>query len=576
MAALEGELVALWRSRFGADPPDWARNVDLQNVDGQVEKCRQRVEALKRQLEKELFLLEWLEGVQCRKRGEATETHQEALPLSTTVPPPREGTLAFVVGRPSPSPTKRIRLTHSDSSLSSPGHFERKRQVDSSDELLAKRLSNRRQAHKSWSVSGFDTVLKQGNSPPGGESQTSEGRRRSLSDSAVPPESRKAQKASQAAMSDKERTLSPIPDVVLPVSTASTNSPSDSSSLCESPFSRGQVSPCSSPAALSPGRLSGGDEDRRNSNSTILHESESDEDDEDDDDELLASVDTVVPRRRDSDTAVLDAYENSSSVGRGKRRTLVKKNDRRSSSMEEGGEKTPTDSLSGVPPEEPDILEQGITSLMASRARLGSDALQISDAGLVMNQEASLLQDDDNDDSQSADDSMGEGERGETNSVNDLEMSGDHSSYGGHHSYSDLAEATITYILRDTIFAGSNNSRSNSVSSLPGRDGSSASPDSYSSKHGVNLRPNSHRRRSHKRSARVMENAFSEEDLQDEEKIAQMLQEIQDNSSFSSHSPRSPSPSSEFSSNPASPTHSSDFFCDPSLSVSLLSTLSEF
>ena len=558
MAALEeieDELVALWRSRFGADPPDWARNVDLQNVDGQVEKCRQRVEALKRQLEKELFLLEWLEGVRCRKRGEATETHQEALPLSTTVPPPREGTLAFVVGRPSPSPTKRIRLTHSDSSLSSPGHLERKRQVDSSDELLAKRLSNRRQAHKSWSISGFDTVLKQGNSSPGGESQTSEGRRRSLSDSAVPSESRKAKKASQATMSDKERTLSPIPDVVLPICTASTNSPSDSSSPCESPFSRGQLSPCSSPAALSPGRLSG-EEDRRNSNSTILHESESE-------DELLASVDTVVSP--DSDTAVLDTYENSGGIGRGKRRTLVRKNDRRSGSIEEG-DKTPTDSLSEIPPEEPDVLEQGITSLMASRARLGSDALQISDAGLVMNQ---LLQDDDNDDSQSADDSIGEGERAETSSVNDLEISGDHSSFGGHH-FSDLAEATITYILRDTIFAGSNSSRSNSVSSLPGRDGSSTSPDSYSSKHGVNLRPNSHRRRSHKRSARVMENAFSEEDLnQDDEKIAQMLQEIRDNSSFSSHSPRSPSPSSEFSSNPASPTHSSNFFSDPSLSVSL-------
>ena len=561
---MEDELVALWRSRFGADPPDWARNVDLHNVDGQVEKCRQRVEALKRQLEKELFLLEWLDGVRCRKRGEATETHQEALPLSncpTTVPPPREGTLAFVVGRPSPSPTKRIRLTHSDSSLSSPGHFERKRQVDSSDVLLAKRVSNRRQGHKFWSVSGFDTVLKQEKSSLGDESKTSEVRRRSLSDSAVPAESRNTKTVSQAIMSDKERNLSPIPDVVLPVSTASTNSPGDTSSPCESPFSRGQVSPCSSPAALSPGRLSGGEEDRRNSSSTILHESESD-------DELLASVDTVVPRRRDSDTAVLDAYE-SSGVGRGKRRTLVRKGDRRSGSTEEGGEKTPTDSLSG-PPEEADDPEQGITSLMATRARLDSAVLRISEAGRVLNQEA-LLQDDDDDSSQSADDSLGEGERGETNSVNDLEISADHSSsFVGHHSFSNLAEATITYILRDTIFAGSNNSRSNSVSSLPGRDGSSASPDSYSSRHGVNLRPNSHRRRSHKRSARVMENAFSEEDLQDEEKIAQMLAEIQDNSSFSSHSPRSPSPCSEFSSNPASPTHSSNFFSDPSLSVSLL------
>jgi hypothetical protein len=125
----------------------------------------------------------------------------------------------------------------------------------------------------------------------------------------------------------------------------------------------------------------------------------------------------------------------------------------------------------------------------------------------------------------------------ESSSITDLENS------GYHNTFTNLAESTLTYILRDTIFA----SRSNSIGSL-GDYRQSVSPEPTTPLGGVSLRPNSGKKRE-RRTGHVFEN----EDIMDEEKLQQMLLEIQD-SPYHSRSPSSPF-SDNTQSDPSSPTH---------------------
>ena len=363
-------------------------------------------------------------------------------------------------------------------------------QVDRADVNLVERVKQKLKSGKYLSLSGIDSVL----------AQAPIVRKRSLSESCMVQthEGKYKHKANR-----KLPTLSPIKDKDL--SPKNRYAPYKITTPTKQPASV-DITP-TPPVATTMAAIEG----KRLSNGIHLGMFKVEETEDDD---LLASVKTVVDdSNKEFDGKWSESAETLKRGYTGDDFTIGFVPD----------EKTPTGSLDASG----DILEQGLTLNMVDHARS-----QSFDLPLKLDQVTSFV-------SRSLDEQEFDAacvNKEDTGSINDLESN----SYNNYH---DLAESTLTYILRDTIFA---TSRSNSVSSLT-EERLSSSPEPVTPIH-VNLRPNSGKRRERNRDAQLLDH-FSDDDNNDEERLQQMLAEIQEPY-------HSSSPSSDQSySDPSSPTH---------------------
>ena len=491
---MEQSLVETWQERFGNLPPKWVdRFANPQDVGGCIIECEKRISELRNKLEQEIFILAWLQDL--RKQ----ETSDRERPVQ--LPPLNE-------------------IVTKEEETNSPLCLRRRAfdQVNVKDILAAKRVGLKvKQSNKHLSTSNIDIIVQQSSD------HLPLDRQRSMSDSVVQKPHMSLTGERQSPVLER---LSPIQDAspVNQHSNEQQNEPQVDNHQNELDSDSNKISLMKAPE-LDVKRLSNG-----------IHESISDDDDDDSD--LLASVRTVIPSVPSVSPNELHVDGNINDV-----------DDGGSSWMEysgtlkhgtgfpislDGGEKTPTGSLDTSV----DALEKGITMNMVTEARTCSldEGLNLKEARFLYNEED---RESDMEDDQEEERSQNNEDSG---SVNDFENS-------GYHTYSNLAESTLTYILRDTIFA----SRSNSVSSLSGAD--TFSPELTPS-HEVNLRPNTGKRKDRNRTtqernrtAQVLRDFGSNDDIYntDEEKLQKMLADLQDSGPSS--------PSSELSSEPSSPTH---------------------
>lgn len=485
------ELSGKWANRFGSGLPEWVGQLhELQDVDNAIGDCRRRIDEFKKRLEEETFLLEWLEsrsGLGTIKEARTPPDDQQQLEEDSPTQP--QITRAFEsLDRFPDSEAPRRRVNE---------------QVDRTDVNLVEKVKRKiKTSGKYLSISGIDSVL----------SQAPVIRKRSFSESSMV----QAREGKYKHKSNKKLpTLSPIKDKESPpinryapykITTPTKQPPSLDSSINTIP----------PPVAAAMTTMEG----KRLSNGIHVGVYKGEESEEDD---LLASVKTVVS----PDDIGKDHNKWAESSGTLKRGHTTE--DFRTSLVMD--EKTPTGSLdaSGEILESGSALEQGLTLNMVDHARSQSFELPIK-----LDQVASFV-------SRSLDEQEFDTciNKDSTGSMGDLQSD----SYNNYH---DLAESTLTYILRDTIFA---TSRSNSVSSLPSGERLSRSPEPITPM-GVNLRPNSGKRRDRNRDAQLLDNFSDDETINvDEERLQQMLAEIQEPY-------HSSSPSSEQSySDPSSPTH---------------------
>lgn len=499
---MEQTLVETWQERFGSLtslPRQWVDRFanPPQDVDGCITECEKRVSELKEKLEQETFLLSWLQSL----KEDKSTNDQDKLPET-----PITGLEIKTTETDSPVCLRRRAFDH----------------VSVRDVLVAQRVSLKiKQSDKHRSVSNIDALDFTGVSD-----HQPLGRQRSLSDSLVQRSQVIPAEDRQSPVTPLMNRLSPIPDTDIDQApapeqqhstsqvTAIQDINSSNSSLMEVPESNIK-------------RLSNGIHGSKESLS------------DDDSSDLLASVKTVIssgpshsPNCLHIDGTLADEEGTSSwmECSGTLKRGLVFQN------SQDGGEKTPTGSLDTSV----DAMEKGLTLNMINEARTCSldEGLNLKEAGLLYQEE------EEEDDEEDKDSDLDESEplpNEDSGSVNELEGS-------GYHTYSNLAESTLTYILRDTIFA----SRSNSVSSLSGPD--AFSPELTPS-HEVNLRSNAKRKRTtqdRNRTAQVLRDFGSNDDITndditDEERLQKMLADLQDSAPSS--------PSSELSSGPASPTH---------------------
>ena len=385
----------------------------------------------------------------------------------------------------------------SDHSQGGPGSIDslsRKRayqQVDRRHERIARRVKQRVKDHKHWSVSELENVFNfEEEERESKESRSSKRvihfpvtRQRSRSESSVRVPQRERENSIETLP------LSPILDEAHTPDSSEQSQVKIFKSILHEPSSTMEI-----PA-------------KRLSNGIHVHKS-------DDDDELMSSVKTVVASSGNYSQDFLliqgtlptdDIIVAPSTL---KRNSLTIFD----SSPTVSGDLTPTESFKE---EQKPLFTRSL------------------DLGIELSEVANIYRDDSLDDDE---------EEEEEKQADDVETSSiDNSGY--HSAFQNLAESTLTYILRDTIFA---TSRSNSMSSL-NESRRSVSPEPTTPIEGVNLRPNSGKKKV-QRKAQILEN-----DDFDEERLQRMLLEIQD-SPFHSRSPSSPS-SDLTQSDPSSPTH---------------------
>ena len=479
------QLSAQWQAAYGEEAPQWIESLkDLQDVSKATSDCQERIGGLLSRLEQEKALLKLLE-----RSGDTTSSGQDCLTLQEEEAP---AIPSLPLQQPSPQEKKD----------DSPGHSSRSRalgQVDRREEKLARRVKERIKASKHWSTSGIERVLDfQGETKEEEEGvpflkeedetstkKTILSRRRSRSESST---FRFLRDRGKRGGSHSNSPVAPSSKLASQVEHA----PSSSSPPDDHPQESG---PMEIPSINK--------ETKRLSNGThpphLI---------DDDDNDFVASVKTIVGE----DTlfikgSLLDSDPN-----------MTLKRD--SFYTNTSGEKTPTDPLTETLTEE--ISPLGAAAEGAPRP-LGLE-MGLFEAGQFFQGQDTRY------DEEEDERSMGEGD--DAGSFNEIESSGFHS------NFQNLAESTLTYILRDTIFA----SRSNSMSSL--NDRRSMSPEPTTPLGGVNLRPNSGRIKERNRAAHVID-----EDCMDEERLQKMLLELQDSSPCQSPSPVSTS------SDPSSPTH---------------------
>ena len=490
---MDETLAKAWQNRFGSGPPKWVdRFSKPQDVDEQINECNRRISDLKERLEQEVFVLSWLEGLSKRGTFDSKETLK-----------PREGPGIHTADE------KEVNTEYSS--------FLRQRvfdHVNVSDVQTVKRVKAKiEESNKHYSVTNFDSF----------HHSAKVSRQRSMSDSS----------AQRPQFGSTEERLSPIPD-------------SDPLPLKQPPAQK-------QPSQVTPKALSSGSsesqkfymelpesKDKRLSNG--IHEYK--ENLSDDDSDLMSSVKTVIPSGNSispNHLTIEGNLDGDEMMGGGWMECSgTLKRDMCYQRSFESGDKTPTGSLDASV----GSMEKGITLSMVSEARsLSLDkGLNLKEAELIYGTHKDGEESDQEEDNGNEDEEVEEGERAQNEdagSINDFENS-------GYHTFSNLAESTLTYILRDTIFA----SRSNSVSSL---STDALSPEMTPS-HEVNLRPNSGKRKDRNRStqernrtAQVLRDFGSNDDITDEDKLQKMLLDLQDSAPSS--------PSSELSSGPSSPTH---------------------
>lgn len=476
-----------WLQTFGTDPPKWIASLNLDDIKEATSSCRKRIQSLSTRLKEERALLQLLDVV-------LEVEHPNAISSSG---PDR---LAFLQEAPVAIATVSECVTNPPSSSKTPSESSvlvlRRRaceQVDRDHESLARRVKDKvKSKHLSFSGSKriFDfeednNLLERAKlSIPENiiTKNTYFGRRRSSSESST--------FVKEGIETTGERGLGNSPSRTLPKFVAQVDFKPLTSDHQEG----------SSPMDI-PGNSK---EAKRLSNGTHPHLIE------DDDNEFVASVKTIVG---DDSLGNKGPHQDSDP-------NLTLKRD--SFYTNTSGEKTPTDALT-------DIFNEDFSPSVEVPQ---SDNLEMGlfEAGQIAQHKQEILFDDEDEEQ-----STGDGE--ETGSFNDMENTAFHS------DFQNLAESTLTYILRDTIFA----SRSNSMSSL-NDSRRSMSPEPTTPLGGVNLRPNSGRIKERNRAAQVLENQFTDEGI-DEERLHRMLLELQDSSPC-----QSPSPVSS-SSDPSSPTH---------------------
>ena len=475
------KISARWLQTFGTDPPKWIESLNLDDVENATSSCKKRIQSLSTRLNQERALVHLLEV--------DLELHPNV--ISSSGPDHR----AFLQEAPAaiaiecvtspPSSTK----TPSESSVL----ISRRRvcgQVDRDHESLARRVKDKVKAkHLSLCCSERIFDFEDDNNllerakliiPEEENKNTYFGRRRSKSESSTFVKEGSEARGERSFRNSPSTTLSKIVTQV------------DSKPLTSDHQER------SSPMDI-PGK-----ETKRLSNGTHPHLIE------DDDNEFVASVKTIVGD---------DSLGNKGPCQDADPNLTLKRD---SFYTNTSGEKTPTDTLTDIFTEE---FSPSVDMSQSQNLEIG-----LFEAGQIA-QHRQELSFDDEDEEQST------GDVEETGSFNDMENSGFHS------NFQNLAESTLTYILRDTIFA----SRSNSMSSL-NDSRRSMSPEPTTPLGGVNLRPNSGRIKERNRAAQVLENQFTDEGI-DEERLHRMLLELQDSSPC-----QSPSPVSS-SSDPSSPTH---------------------
>lgn len=513
-----------WLERFGCSPPEWVGpQEELQDIETAINACQRRIEEFNKRLQQEEFLLAWLQQKQSY-RGQNIHTSQEEAAKSLSgIDKAGISQVEETVVSISQEPPLIGDL--SDSSLRR-RVFE---QVDRRDEKLARRVKRKIQGTKHWSSAEIETIFnfeeeERKASPIREEANTRShklvSRKRSMSDSSL---GRPLQE--RLSVSPDQERLGTIVDVESPTG----NSPNQLT-IQDIPQVLQHKSELR-PYLVHPHNHMDipGKETKRLSNGGGIHDHDSD-----DEHELLSSVKTVVAS---SDSHAHDTLLIHGSFPSNEKRWMEE-----SSTLtrdlyftpadEDGvatggtGERTPTE----------ENMEAALTIGMVNKAQnlslnLG---LEFGHAGSIFQNEKEEENEQYEQSDDEEDDRQSEDQEAETGSINDIETS----------AYHNLAESTLTYILRDTIFA----SRSNSMSSLSdSRRSLSPEPTTPS---GVNLRPNSNKREKRNRAAQVLENQFSD-NLEDEERLQQMLAEIQDSSPYHSHSP-----SSDLShSDPSSPTH---------------------
>lgn len=493
-------LARCWQDRFGGLPrPQWVdRFAYPQDIDGCIVESEKNVSELKERLEQETFVLSWLHRLKKRQTTNAKD---------------------FV----KPSPTAGSTNQREDSPAQSPFCLRRRAfdHVNPKDIQTAQRVSLKlKQSGKHLSSGNIEYL---GRYSPGSSKHIPLSRERSMSDSVV--QRPQVSPIDEGQIPDNAR-LSPIPDT--PVKQVPDNNIKQSTQVNTS-------SDCIPPSNNMADVLQSESTNiKRLSNGT--HETVSD--DEEEDSETMSSMRTVIAST--ASTSPNQLFINTDDGN--KRNSWLEYSGTLKRGMEfqnsVDGEKTPTGSLDTSV----DALEKGLTLSMASDARCFS-----LDQGLDLREARGLYPspDDDHKDSDLEEEEELEGnedvksQNEDTSSISELEGS-------GYHNYSNLAESTLTYILRDTIFA----SRSNSVSSLSGAD--TFSPELTPS-HEVNLRSNGKRKdrnrvtQDRNRTAQVLREFGSNDDITDEAKLQKMLADLQDSSPSS--------PSSEMSSEPSSPSH---------------------
>lgn len=473
-----------WKERFGGELPQWVERVALaQPQEDCVRQSEKRVSELTERLEQETFVLSWLQ--------QRSKTRKATINASDIVEPS--------------SQSASTKLQDSTSPSQSPLYLRRRafEHVNLKDVKAAQRVSLKlKQSGKHLSSGNID-FFEYSPSPK----HLPLSRERSMSDSVVTPRT-------DVEPIPEHNRLSPIPDT--PVKQVS--DPQNTQQSTQVNTDNMEVIQTTDTSNFK--RLSNGTQEAIS---------------DDEGNEIMDSVRTVVSTTSTSPNQLF--IRTSEEIDDTKRRSWLEC----SGTLKRGiefqnsidGEKTPTGSLDTSV----DALEKGITLSMASDARYFS-----LDRGLNLKEAEETYTSQDrhgNEGESDGEEDEVRSQNEETGSMNDLEHS-------GYHNYSNLAESTLTYILRDTIFA----SRSNSVSSLSGPD--PFSPELTPS-HEVNLRSNGKRKdrnritQERNRTAQVLREFGSNDDITDEAKLQKMLADLQDSSPSS--------PSSELSSEPSSPSH---------------------
>lgn len=479
-------LSAKWLERYGYKPPEWINN--LEDSHKTVNACQGRILDLSIRLQEERALLQLLQAeldLQAKTSENTTcGPDYQSFQEAAKTPPCRHGEYG--------SEEKEDVLTferHEPSPFQrdKPFSVTRRRvlgQVDRRHERVARRVKEKVK-DKHWSISEIETLFEH-----------------TTINQAPLEEDNEALDNYPLEKKPLIRQRSRSESSVCGEIEVHTNTPVFTSHFL-SPRIASKVAQVNlNPSVSTPMDVPGG-ETKRLSNGSGLHVS-------DDENDFVSSVktvvgeDTLIPLRRS--LADIDP-------------TVTLKRDaflERSTTSSGSGDKTPTDMLIDTSIKEED----------------SSETLCLSKAGDIYHHEQGSFDDDEDDDDD-------EKQSEDAGSVNEMDTSGYHS------TFQNLAESTLTYILRDTIFA----SRSNSMSSL-NDSRRSLSPEPTTPLGGVSLRPNSGRIKERNRAAQVLENQLNDEGI-DEERLHMMLLEIQDPSSPC----RSPSPVSSSYSDPSSPTH---------------------